>query len=140
MGSPDPAARRRPSRGAPDGTLAGRYASNERDSSAAALYYDRALKFDPDNPEILERRGDSEVEEGCLSVPGIFDKIPRAKWIRVAALDREGRRFELEADGLLSVCIQHEMDHLAGHVFVEYLSTLKQTRIRGKMKKLEKAL
>src|SRR5689334_16087913 len=90
------------------------------------------------NPEILERRGDSELEEGCLSVPGIFDRIPRAKWIRVGALDREGRRYEIEADGLLSVCIQHEMDHLKGIVFVEYLSRLKQTRILSKLRKQEK--
>jgi len=90
------------------------------------------------NPEILERRGESELEEGCLSVPGIFDKIPRAKWIRVAALDREGRRYQLEADGLLSVCIQHEMDHLKGIVFVEYLSRLKQSRILSKLRKQEK--
>jgi len=90
------------------------------------------------NPEILEKRGDSELEEGCLSVPGIFDRIPRAKWIRVGALDREGRRYEIEADGLLSVCIQHEMDHLKGIVFVEYLSRLKQTRILSKLRKQEK--
>ena len=90
------------------------------------------------NPEILEKRGDSELEEGCLSVPGIFDRIPRAKWIRVGALDREGRRYEIEADGLLSVCIQHEMDHLKGIVFVEYLSRLKQTRILAKLRKQEK--
>jgi len=90
------------------------------------------------NPEILERRGESELEEGCLSVPGIFDKIARAKWIRVAALDAEGRGYEREADGLLSVCIQHEMDHLKGIVFVEYLSRLKQTRILSKLRKQEK--
>ena len=90
------------------------------------------------NPEILERRGESDLEEGCLSVPGIFDKIARAKWIRVAALDRVGHRFELEVDGLLSVCIQHEMDHLKGIVFVEYLSRLKQTRILSKLRKQEK--
>jgi len=90
------------------------------------------------NPEILEKRGDSELEEGCLSVPGIFDRIPRANWIRVGALDREGHRYEIEADGLLSVCIQHEMDHLKGIVFVEYLSRLKQTRILSKLRKQEK--
>jgi len=90
------------------------------------------------NPEILERRGDSELEEGCLSVPGIFDRVARSKWIKVAALNREGRRYELEADGLLSVCIQHEMDHLKGIVFVEYLSRLKQTRILSKLRKQEK--
>jgi len=78
------------------------------------------------------------LEEGCLSVPGIFDRIPRANWIRVGALDREGHRYEIEADGLLSVCIQHEMDHLKGIVFVEYLSRLKQTRILSKLRKQEK--
>jgi len=90
------------------------------------------------NPQILEQRGDSELEEGCLSVPGIFDKIARAKWIRLRALDRNGRQFELEADGLLSACIQHEMDHLKGIVFVEYLSRLKQTRILSRLRKQEK--
>ena len=90
------------------------------------------------NPEILERRGESDLEEGCLSVPGIFEKIARAKWIRVAALDREGHGYQLEVDGLLSVCIQHEMDHLKGIVFVEYLSRLKQTRILSKLRKQEK--
>ncbi len=90
------------------------------------------------NPEILEQRGDSEVEEGCLSVPGIFDHVARAKWIKVRALDSEGRHYELEADGLLSVCIQHEMDHLKGIVFVEHLSRLKQTRILAKLRKQEK--
>ena len=90
------------------------------------------------NPEILERRGTSELEEGCLSVPGIYEKISRAKWIRVAALNRDGERFEIEADGLLSVCIQHEMDHLKGIVFVEYLSRLKQMRILSRLRKQEK--
>jgi len=90
------------------------------------------------NPEILERRGTSELEDGCLSVPGIYEKISRAKWIRVAALNRDGERFEIEADGLLSVCIQHEMDHLKGIVFVEYLSRLKQMRILSRLRKQEK--
>ena len=90
------------------------------------------------NPEIVEQRGTSELEEGCLSVPGIFDRVPRAKWIKVSALNRDGKRFELEADGLLSVCIQHEMDHLKGIVFVEHLSRLKQTRILAKIRKQEK--
>jgi len=90
------------------------------------------------NPEILERRSTSELEEGCLSVPGIYERISRAKWIRVAALNRDGDRFEMEADGLLSVCIQHEMDHLKGIVFVEYLSRLKQSRILSKLRKQEK--
>jgi peptide deformylase len=90
------------------------------------------------NPVILASRGASDFEEGCLSVPGIFEKIERAEWIRVRALDRNGQPFELEASGLLSVCIQHEMDHLRGKVFVEYLSRLKQRRILSKIKKQEK--
>jgi peptide deformylase len=88
------------------------------------------------NPEILERAGSVEAEEGCLSVPGIFDKLTaRAERIVVRALDRNGRSFELEADGLLAVCIQHEMDHLEGKLFVDYLSDLKRTRIRKKLEK-----
>lgn len=87
------------------------------------------------NPEILELRGECEQEEGCLSVPGIYDKVKRASWIRVRALDRDGNSFELETDGMLAVCIQHEMDHLEGKVFVEYLSQLKQTRIKTKLRK-----
>ena len=90
------------------------------------------------NPMILESRGVSDFEEGCLSVPGIFEKIERAEWIKVRALNRDGQPFELEASGLLSVCIQHEMDHLQGKVFVEYLSRLKQNRILGRIKKQEK--
>jgi len=90
------------------------------------------------NPVILESRGVSDFEEGCLSVPGIFEKIERAEWIKVHALNRDGQSFELEASGLLSVCVQHEMDHLQGKVFVEYLSRLKQNRILGRIKKQEK--
>ena len=90
------------------------------------------------NPVILETRGISDFEEGCLSVPGIFEKIERAEWIKVRALDKGAQSFELEASGLLSVCIQHEMDHLQGKVFVEYLSRLKQTRILARIKKQEK--
>jgi len=74
-----------------------------------------------------------EWEEGCLSVPGIYDKVQRAERVRVKALDRDGEPFSLEAEGLLAVCIQHEMDHLRGKVFVEYLSPLKRNRIRSKM-------
>jgi len=89
------------------------------------------------NPEISRREGAAEAEEGCLSVPGIFDRVvARSASIGVRALDRDGRPFELEADGLLAVCIQHEMDHLEGKLFVDYLSELKRSRIR---KKLEKA-
>jgi len=90
------------------------------------------------NPTIVQSRGVSDFEEGCLSVPGIFEKIGRAEWIQVRALDREGRDFELEASGVLAVCIQHEMDHLQGKVFVEYLSRLKQNRILARIKKQEK--
>jgi peptide deformylase len=88
------------------------------------------------NPEIIEREGKTEAEEGCLSVPGIFDKLAtRSARIRVRALDRDGKPFELDAGGLLAVCIQHEMDHLEGKLFVDYLSELKRTRIRKKLEK-----
>ena len=91
------------------------------------------------NPEILELTGERlSTEEGCLSVPGIYDVVERSSGVRVRALDRQGRQFELETDGLLAVCIQHEIDHLRGKVFVDYLSQLKQTRIRGKMRKLDR--
>lgn len=88
------------------------------------------------NPEIVERSGTQTLEEGCLSVPGFFDNVVRAERIRVRALDRDGKPFELEAEGLLAVCIQHEIDHLDGKLFVDYLSELKRQRIR---KRLEKA-
>jgi peptide deformylase len=87
------------------------------------------------NPEIIARSGVSICEEGCLSVPGIYETVSRDERITVRALNEKGETFELEADGLLAVCIQHEMDHLIGKVFVEYLSQLKQTRIRAKLKK-----
>ena len=87
------------------------------------------------NPEIIARSGEQICEEGCLSVPGIYDKVSRAETVRVRALDQQGRTFELDAEGLLAVCIQHELDHLEGKVFVEYLSQLKQTRIKGKLAK-----
>jgi peptide deformylase len=90
------------------------------------------------NPTIIESRGVSEFEEGCLSVPGIYERVERAEWVKVRALDRNGELFEIEADGLLAVCIQHEMDHLLGKVFVEYLSRLKQSRILARIKKQEK--
>jgi len=90
------------------------------------------------NPEILESSGEVECEEGCLSVPGVFENVIRAEQIRVAAIDANGNSFELEASGLLAVCIQHEMDHLKGIVFVEYLSRLKQGRIARKMRKVER--
>ena len=88
------------------------------------------------NPEIIESNGTEEMEEGCLSVPGIYEKVQRAEHIKVRALDREGKSFEMEADGLLSICIQHEMDHLEGKLFVDYLSELKRQRIRKKIEKL----
>ena len=87
------------------------------------------------NPEILEKRGEEEMEEGCLSVPGIYETVRRADWVRVRALDETGQEFELEIDGLLAVCIQHEIDHLDGKVFVDYLSRLKQQRIQKKLEK-----
>jgi peptide deformylase len=87
------------------------------------------------NPEIVAATGESDCEEGCLSVPGVYEKVTRAERITVRALDAEGREFILEADGLLAVCIQHEMDHLEGKVFVEKLSRLKQNRILARLKK-----
>jgi len=87
------------------------------------------------NPEIISRSGEQVCEEGCLSVPGIYDKVSRAEQVRVRALDPQGRTIEFDADGLLAVCVQHELDHLDGKVFVEYLSQLKQTRIKGKLAK-----
>jgi len=90
------------------------------------------------NPEIFERDGKQVFEEGCLSVPGIFDEVERARHIRVRALDRDGQPFEVEAEGLLATCIQHEIDHLDGKVFVDYLSRLKQSRIRKKLEKQER--
>jgi len=87
------------------------------------------------NPEIIESYWESDIEEGCLSVPGIYDTVPRAERVKVRAWDANGKSFILEAQGLLAVCIQHEMDHLKGKVFVEYLSQLKQTRVRARLAK-----
>jgi peptide deformylase len=87
------------------------------------------------NPEILESEGSQVYQEGCLSVPGIYADVKRSEKIRVRALDRDGQTFELDADGLLAVCIQHEMDHLAGKVFVDYLSPLKRELVRKKLAK-----
>lgn len=87
------------------------------------------------NPKIVAKEGLQDYEEGCLSVPGIYDTVTRADKITVEALDEKGKPFTLEAEGLLSVCIQHEMDHLLGKVFVEYLSPLKRNRIKTKMLK-----
>lgn len=87
------------------------------------------------NPEIIARSGESDYEEGCLSVPGVFGKVSRAHQIIVKALDANGQLFTLETDGVLAVCIQHEMDHLLGKVFVEYWSQMKQSRLRTRLKK-----
>ena len=87
------------------------------------------------NPEIVEATGESDIEEGCLSVPGVYELVPRAERVKVRAYDQNGNAFTLEAQGLLAVCIQHEMDHLKGKVFVEYLSQLKQQRVRAKLAK-----
>ncbi|MEW8662338.1 MAG: peptide deformylase, partial [Candidatus Thiodiazotropha sp.] len=87
------------------------------------------------NPEILTKDGEEQMEEGCLSVPGIYELVKRANQIRLRALDREGRAFEMEAEGLLAVCIQHELDHLEGKLFVDYLSSLKRQRIRKRLEK-----
>lgn len=87
------------------------------------------------NPEILERAGEQVCEEGCLSVPGIYEKVTRAERVKVRALNEKGESFEFGADGLLAVCVQHEIDHLDGKVFVEYLSPLKLGRIKTKLAK-----
>jgi len=88
------------------------------------------------NPEIVERSGDEKMEEGCLSVPGIYEQVSRAKDITVRYLDRNGNTQELTVDGVLAVCIQHEIDHLDGKLFVDYLSEMKRNRIRKKMEKM----
>lgn len=87
------------------------------------------------NPEIIQKNGKCETEEGCLSVPGIFEKVSRSEKIVVRALNREGEAFEMEAEGLLAVCIQHEIDHLNGKLFVDHLSTLKKQLVRSRLKK-----
>jgi peptide deformylase len=90
------------------------------------------------NPEILAASGEAECDEGCLSVPGVYEKVRRADHIKVQALNAAGDPYTMEAQGLLAVCIQHEMDHLEGKVFVEYLSRLKQSRILAKLRKQER--
>ncbi len=87
------------------------------------------------NPQLVATEGDCDSEEGCLSVPGYTETVSRAEQIRVRALNREGETFEMDADGLLAVCIQHEMDHLDGKLFVDYLSSLKQQRLRKRLSK-----
>ena len=91
------------------------------------------------NPEILAKDGVEQHEEGCLSVPGFYETVERAEHIKVRALDRNGVAFELETGGLLAVCIQHEIDHLDGKLFVDYLSPLKRSRIKKKLEKMQKA-
>jgi peptide deformylase len=90
------------------------------------------------NPEIIDHQGEQTLEEGCLSVPGIYETVTRAERIKVRALDRHGKQFELETSELLATCIQHEIDHLEGKLFVDYLSRLKQQRIRKKMQKQDR--
>ena len=87
------------------------------------------------NPEIVSREGAQFCEEGCLSVPGIYDAVERSERVTVSALGIDGKRFTLTAEGMLAVCIQHELDHLEGKVFVDYLSRLKQQRIKAKLQK-----
>lgn len=88
------------------------------------------------NPEMLEQRGSTGIEEGCLSVPECRALVPRAEWVKIRAMNPQGEQFELETDGLLAICIQHEMDHLVGKLFVDYLSPLKRQRIRQKLEKM----
>ena len=91
------------------------------------------------NPEIINAGGTEQMQEGCLSVPGFFENVTRADKVKIRALNEQGEAFELEADGLLAVCIQHEMDHLDGKLFVDYLSPLKRQRIKKKLVKMEKS-
>ncbi|HKF93940.1 MAG TPA: peptide deformylase [Gammaproteobacteria bacterium] len=90
------------------------------------------------NAEILSREGEEEMEEGCLSIPDVYDTVRRAEKVKVRALDRDGQPFELETGGLLAVCIQHEMDHLVGKLFIDYLSPLKRQRIQKKLEKTKR--
>ena len=91
------------------------------------------------NPKIVAQDGTEEMQEGCLSVPGFYESVTRAESVKIQALNKDGDTFELTADGLLAVCIQHEMDHLQGKLFVDYLSPLKRQRIKKKLEKLEKS-
>jgi peptide deformylase len=90
------------------------------------------------NPDLLAAAGEAEREEGCLSVPGYYDKVTRAATVRIRALDVRGERFEIEAEGMLAVCIQHEMDHLVGKVFVDHLSPLKRARLAARARKKQR--
>lgn len=100
---------------------------------------DRSQRITLINPRLLEREGEQVCEEGCLSVPGVYDKVSRAEHVKVQAQNLDGELFEIDAHGLLAVCIQHEMDHLQGKVFVDHLSQLKQTRIRNRILKQARA-
>ncbi|PML76400.1 peptide deformylase [Enterovibrio norvegicus] len=91
------------------------------------------------NPEIIEKRGEDGIEEGCLSVPGARALVPRASEVTVKALDRDGNAYQFDADDLLAICVQHEFDHLEGKLFVDYLSPLKQQRIKQKLEKIKRA-
>ena len=90
------------------------------------------------NPEIINAEGRAQHEEGCLSIPGIYEQVEREEHIKFAAIDAEGNPYEMEAEGILAVCVQHEIDHLDGKLFVDYLSALKRRRIKKKMLKHEK--
>ena len=90
------------------------------------------------NPEILEKRGEDGIEEGCLSVPGARALVPRAAEVTVKALDRDGKEYTFDADDLLAICVQHELDHLMGKLFVDYLSPLKRKRIQDKLAKIKR--
>jgi peptide deformylase len=92
------------------------------------------------NPEIIHEQGTQTCEEGCLSVPGVFAEVKRAEEIRIKALDGNGEAFEQDADGLLAVCLQHELDHLNGKLFVDYLSPLRRARVKKKLEKQRKAM
>jgi peptide deformylase len=92
------------------------------------------------NPEVIELAGVEEMEEGCLSVPGVYETVQRADQVRIRALGLDGKAFEMEANGLQAVCIQHEIDHLEGKLFVDYLSQLKRVRIRKKLEKEQRQL
>lgn len=90
------------------------------------------------NPVIVERKGEALMEEGCLSVPGVYDKVPRALWVKLQALDRYGKPYEIETEDLLAHCIQHEVDHLNGTLFFDHLSPLKRELARKKLEKIKK--
>jgi len=92
------------------------------------------------NPQLIDLQGETVTEEGCLSVPGVFDSVQRAERVRIKAMDVEGNPFEFDADDMLAVCLQHEIDHLDGKVFVDYLSPLKQHRIGKKMQKRQRVV